>query len=269
VVALVDTSGAVQERFTYTSYGAATGLNPNFTAYSGSTNFQWTTLFAGRDVDASTGLYYNNARWYNPSLGVFVATDPVAADPNTYRYAANNPVTRTDPTGEYPAHGWYWDPDRNEIVDDFSGMTFEEVMAADAAQLAQWRAGIAPNTAGHTNKFVPEDPEEIEPPDEKTRQRLTDDHNQQKKDILQRGGPTPEETQEQLKGIKKAYPDQAAHKTEQQDEEALKKAAGTARNIAVGVGTIYLVWLVAKQVIAIGGAPFSGGQSLWLELEPL
>ena len=45
VVALVDTNGAVQERFTYTAYGTATALNPNFSSpYSGSTNFHWTTL---------------------------------------------------------------------------------------------------------------------------------------------------------------------------------------------------------------------------------
>ena len=57
VVAIVNTSGAVQERFSYTAYGTATALNANFSTYSGSTNFHWTTLFAGRDLDSATGLY--------------------------------------------------------------------------------------------------------------------------------------------------------------------------------------------------------------------
>ena len=55
VVALVDTSGAVQERFSYTAFGTATALNPNFSAPYSGTNFQWTRLFAGMDVDAETG----------------------------------------------------------------------------------------------------------------------------------------------------------------------------------------------------------------------
>ena len=88
------------------------GLEPRFLGRTrGSTNFHWTTLFAARDVDTATGLYYNNARWYNPSLGVFVTTDPVAADPNTYRYAGNNPVTATDPSGMYIGPHLAWDDD--------------------------------------------------------------------------------------------------------------------------------------------------------------
>ena len=135
VIALVSTSGAVQERFTYTAYGTATALNPNFTAYSG-TNFHWTTLFAARDVDTATGLYYNNARWYNSSLGVFVTTDPAAADPNTYCYAADNPVTLTDPSGRQVARHYVWDPDKQDLVDTISGLTLTQVQAYEAAQLA-------------------------------------------------------------------------------------------------------------------------------------
>ena len=29
-----------------------------------------------------------------------------------------------------------------------------------------------------------------------------------------------------------------------------------------------LAWEIGKQVLAIGGAPFTGGESLWLELVP-
>ena len=100
VVALVSASGAVQERFSYTAFGTATALNANFSGPYLGTNFQWTRLFAGMDLDAETGIYYDNARWYDPSLGVFVTADPAVADPNAYRYAGNNPVTMTDPSGQ-------------------------------------------------------------------------------------------------------------------------------------------------------------------------
>ena len=117
VVALVNASGAVQERFSYTAFGTATALNPNFSSPYSGTNFHWTRLFAALDVDPTTGLYYNNARWYNSSLGVFLTTDPAMADPNTYRYAGNNPVTQTDPSGLVPPTLWTWDPDEVAIRD--------------------------------------------------------------------------------------------------------------------------------------------------------
>ena len=62
VVALVGNTGTWQvvERFIYTPYGTATPLSVNFATYGG-TNYNWTTLFAGRDFDTATGLYYNRA----------------------------------------------------------------------------------------------------------------------------------------------------------------------------------------------------------------
>ncbi len=143
VVALVDTNGAVQDRFTYTAYGTATALNPNFSSpYSGSTNFHWTTLFAARDVDTATGLYYNNARWYNPSLGVFTTTDPVAADANTYRYAGDNPVAAIDPSGLMYRINWTWDSDRKTLVDPSSGRHAGGLACSARCASPSKRAGV-------------------------------------------------------------------------------------------------------------------------------
>ncbi|MDE2179886.1 MAG: hypothetical protein KGJ40_03440 [candidate division NC10 bacterium] len=61
--------------------------------------------FTGREWDASTGLYYYRARYYDAGLGRFLSPDPVSVrfrDPltlNPYLYARNNPVRLVDPLG--------------------------------------------------------------------------------------------------------------------------------------------------------------------------
>ncbi|MFI6291209.1 RHS repeat-associated core domain-containing protein [Nonomuraea sp. NPDC050790] len=63
--------------------------------------------FLGKTEDASTGLDYLSARYYDPSLGRFVSTDPLleVSKPqwiNPYSYAGNNPIGASDPTGLRP-----------------------------------------------------------------------------------------------------------------------------------------------------------------------
>jgi len=63
--------------------------------------------FAGEQLDP-TGLYYNRARYYNPSSGRFIGRDSVegeATNPvslNHYTYGWNNPIMQTDPGGNFP-----------------------------------------------------------------------------------------------------------------------------------------------------------------------
>jgi RHS repeat-associated protein len=53
--------------------------------------------------DEETGLYYYNARYYDPELGRFNQADtivPSAANPQTlnrYSYCGNNPLKYVDP----------------------------------------------------------------------------------------------------------------------------------------------------------------------------
>ena len=63
-------------------------------------------VYKGYWYDWSTGLYYLNARYYNPVIKRFLSEDPV--DPsvggnvpgyNGYAYARNNPVKWVDPSG--------------------------------------------------------------------------------------------------------------------------------------------------------------------------
>ena len=65
-------------------------------------------LYAAREYDSETGLYYNRARYYDPTAGRFLSEDPLgyaAGDTNLYRYAFNSPTHFTDPSGNFAISG--------------------------------------------------------------------------------------------------------------------------------------------------------------------
>jgi RHS repeat-associated protein len=57
---------------------------------------------AQRERDGESGLDYVRARMYDPRVGRFTQTDPLLANRPTehYAYGANNPVSKTDPSGQ-------------------------------------------------------------------------------------------------------------------------------------------------------------------------
>jgi RHS repeat-associated protein len=61
--------------------------------------------FTGQRVEASLGLYYYGARWYDAYLNRWIQPDTIIPDPynpqgwDRYTYVNNNPVRYTDPSG--------------------------------------------------------------------------------------------------------------------------------------------------------------------------
>lgn len=57
--------------------------------------------YPGQLVDSETGFYYNQQRYYDPSLGRYITSDPIglAGGLNLYGYAEQNPLIYTDPEG--------------------------------------------------------------------------------------------------------------------------------------------------------------------------
>ncbi len=61
--------------------------------------------FTGQREDDTIGLYFYNARYYDPLLGRFIQADTIVPNPgnpqdlNRYSYVRNNPLRFTDPSG--------------------------------------------------------------------------------------------------------------------------------------------------------------------------
>ena len=68
VTALVDTSGTVQERYTYDAYGQVHISDGSWTTRS-SSSYDNQILFGGYRYDPETGLYHVRNRMYHPTLG--------------------------------------------------------------------------------------------------------------------------------------------------------------------------------------------------------
>jgi len=99
----------VTNEYDYGPFGTGTG--------GGSTTNR--LLYAAREWDAETQLYYNRARYYDPVVGRFVSEDPLglSAGINLYTYASNDPLNGRDPSGLCDgsggtATGGSGDPDR-------------------------------------------------------------------------------------------------------------------------------------------------------------
>ena len=94
--------------------GAATVLSLN-------TGSKFELRSPGQYDDTETGLYYNNARFYNTNLGRYVQSDPIglAGGLNTYTYVQDDPTNFTDLLGLY----WQYSQSTGQIshVDNSTG----------------------------------------------------------------------------------------------------------------------------------------------------
>lgn len=98
MVFITDDTGAVAAKFSYTPFGEVldrTIGNPACDIPIG---------FAGAFgvLREPNGLYYMNARYYDPTVGRFLSEDPLGlggGDLTLYSYAGNNPVVFVDPSG--------------------------------------------------------------------------------------------------------------------------------------------------------------------------
>ena len=91
---IVNNSGTVIDHIDYSAYGQVL----DETDSANGDRFK----YAGMQDDETTGLYYDNARWYDAGAGRFISQDPIgfaAGDSDLYRYVGNRPTDSIDPSG--------------------------------------------------------------------------------------------------------------------------------------------------------------------------
>ncbi|MBM3283346.1 hypothetical protein FJY90_03760 [Candidatus Gottesmanbacteria bacterium] len=62
-------------------------------------------LYTDQIKDPETDLYYYNARYYDPRIGLFISADTAGNSLNRYAYVSNNPLVLVDPKG---TDSWYF-----------------------------------------------------------------------------------------------------------------------------------------------------------------
>lgn len=113
VVALVNAAnGSIAAQYDYGAFGEmirATGPLAKINPF----------LFSTKFYDWETGLYYYGYRYYNPSTGRWLSTDPneKAGGVNLYAYLANDPINDTDYLGQSGVKTTF----KNLITDSITG----------------------------------------------------------------------------------------------------------------------------------------------------
>ena len=99
-IAVLDSSGTIQERYEYTAFGVASFLGAHFAVRSNS-SVDWTFLFHGEFRDLDTEMYNYGFRYYDPNTGRWPSMDPIAelGGLNFYGFVGNRPISLRDYRG--------------------------------------------------------------------------------------------------------------------------------------------------------------------------
>ncbi|MFZ5974999.1 MAG: DNRLRE domain-containing protein [Bacillota bacterium] len=93
---IVDSTDNVVKSYTYEAYGNTTGTGTFVNSFA----------FTGAVNDEETGLYYMNARYYEPDTGRFISEDSYRGGGEAfwhlYMYCDGDPINCFDPTGHVP-----------------------------------------------------------------------------------------------------------------------------------------------------------------------
>ena len=108
IIGLIDKNGTEVVSYTYDTLGKLISIEGSLKDTVGVKN---PYRYRGYRYDTETGLYYLNARYYNPEWGRFINADGALGATgellsyNMFAYCFNNPVNLEDPSGNWPTLG--------------------------------------------------------------------------------------------------------------------------------------------------------------------
>jgi RHS repeat-associated protein len=144
---ITDQNGNLSWRGEYLPFGT------EFTSTDPGDHFK----FTGKELEDHTGLYYFEARYYDPVIGRFISVDPVGGNVensqswNRYGYVEGNPLRYVDPTGMMVDLGGadktivqpMRKPDYSQANDPALARAVDNVMAVNAASIVIFPLALA------------------------------------------------------------------------------------------------------------------------------
>jgi RHS repeat-associated protein len=138
---VTDGTGALVGTSDYAAFGAVRATTGTTSRFG----------YTGEQTDPETGNSYLRARYLDPELGRFLSMDTVQPNApgtqgyNRCSYAANNPATWTDPSGN--TSNWDWDAGCQTVVMSSRIGAFWTLWRADIRDnrdqhVADWRATV-------------------------------------------------------------------------------------------------------------------------------
>ncbi len=105
ITMMIDSSGDQLAKYLYDSFGNTLGMWGTVAAVN-------TYRFSSKEIDTRSGLYYYDARYYDPNYQRWIQRDPVAEQGgiNLNQFVSNNPINYVDPNGlwQLTIGGGYW-----------------------------------------------------------------------------------------------------------------------------------------------------------------
>ena len=156
---VTDSTGKVVSKQSYYPYGTTRSQTSD--VGSKKLERQYTGQISDED---ETGLYYYNARYYDPTLAKFTQADSLNDGLNKYTYVANNPIVFSDPTGNQ-CEPWTYpcDYDDNEIdtvweaIDDIKSSVYKgrDEITAYYPDLGEHLSYLDKNLQSEIELYVP------------------------------------------------------------------------------------------------------------------